>query len=108
MDKQMDVFLGSGSCWQRGAGPSPEDQGSAEQAWTQHGQACSSPWLAVKRRQVLSPLPSGMKLICSQNGGPGRKPGWPGAFQGTAFSLIRNGLHGGGGKEHGGTTLKVS
>lgn len=66
MDKQMDVFLGSGSCWQRGAGPSPEGQGSAEQAWTQHGQACSSPWRAVKRRQALGLLPSWMKTLLSK------------------------------------------
>lgn len=31
-----------------------------------------------------------------------REPGWPGAFQGTAFSLISYGLHAVGGKEHGG------
>lgn len=44
MDKQMDVFPGSG--WLRAAWctlPTPAPgQGSAEQAWTWLGQACSS------------------------------------------------------------------
>lgn len=105
MDKRMDVFLGSGQLLAAWCRPHPEGQGSAERAWTQHGQAGSSPWLAEEETGAL-PASLLMKLTGVKMATQGENLAGQGHFRVLPFSLISNGLHAGGGKGHGGTTLK--